>query len=175
MYLLINCLGIIVFLGIGVLCSKKRKEIQWRSVGKTPVFLVDDFRFKLGLGSDEYKIMSNFKKKVLDIAVTQVNEKTDIVTAYEQHKAGRNITGFSFSFSSKKTRDDESESSKKLSDKQIRLFANKLAHYDPFASQKAAVGETYEDLEKRLLIELQDVKNVRKYAGALKELGLEVL
>ena len=33
MYLLINCLGIIVFLGIGVLCSKKRKEIQWRSVG----------------------------------------------------------------------------------------------------------------------------------------------
>lgn len=88
--------------------------IQWRSVGKTPVFLVDDFRFKLGLGSDEYKIMSNFKKKVLDIAVTQINEKTDIVTAYEQHKAGRNITGFSFSFSSKKTRDDESESSKNL-------------------------------------------------------------
>ena len=33
MYLLINCLGIIVFLGIGILCSKKRKEIQWRSVG----------------------------------------------------------------------------------------------------------------------------------------------
>ncbi len=33
MYFLINCLGIIVFLAIGVLCSKKRKEIHWRSVG----------------------------------------------------------------------------------------------------------------------------------------------
>lgn len=149
--------------------------IQWRSVGKTPLFLVDDFRFKLGLGIDEYKIMSNFKKKVLDAALTQINEKTDIVASYEQHKSGRNITGFSFSFRSKKTKDDENESPKKLSDKQIRLFANKLANYDPFASQKAAVGETYEDLEKRLLIELQDVENVRKYAGTLKELGLLAL
>ncbi|MCI6159285.1 MAG: nucleoside transporter C-terminal domain-containing protein [Selenomonadaceae bacterium] len=32
-YLLINVLGILVFIGIGVLFSKKRKEIQWRSVG----------------------------------------------------------------------------------------------------------------------------------------------
>ncbi|EXB22556.1 replicase domain protein [Acinetobacter baumannii 1419130] len=63
---------------------------------------------------------------------------------------------------------------KKLTDKQIQFFANKLAHYDPFASQKAAVGESYDDLEKRLLIELQDAELVRKYAGVLKELGLEV-
>ena len=46
---------------------------------------------------------------------------------------------------------------KKLTDKQIQFFANKLAHHDPFASKKAAVGESYADLEKRLLIELQDV------------------
>lgn len=148
--------------------------IQWRSIGKTPVFLVDDFRFKLGLGSDEYKIMSNFKKKVLDAALTQINEKTDIVASYEQHKSGRNITGFSFSFLPKKTKDDEKDSSKRLSDKQIMLFANKLAHHDPFASQKAAVGESYKDLEKRLLVELRDIKNVRKYVDVLKDLGFEV-
>ncbi|AVI35097.1 replicase domain protein (plasmid) [Acinetobacter baumannii] len=64
--------------------------------------------------------------------------------------------------------------SQKLTDKQIQFFANKLAHHDPFASQKAAVGESYADLEKRLLIELEDVQNVRKYAGVLKDLGLEV-
>ena len=56
---------------------------------------------------------------------------------------------------------------KKLTDKQIQFFANKLAHHDPFASKKAAVGESYADLEKRLLIELQDVEFVRKYAGVL--------
>ena len=63
---------------------------------------------------------------------------------------------------------------KKLTDKQIQFFANKLAHHDPFASQKAAVGESYADLEKRLLIELQDPEVVRKYADFLKELGLDV-
>ena len=63
---------------------------------------------------------------------------------------------------------------KKLSDKQIKFFANKLAHHDPFASQKAAVGESYADLEKRLLIELQDPEVVRKYSSVLKELGLEI-
>ena len=60
---------------------------------------------------------------------------------------------------------------KKLTDKQIQFFANKLAHHDPFASKKVAVGESYADLEKRLLIELQDVEFVRRYAGVLKELG----
>jgi CNT family concentrative nucleoside transporter/purine nucleoside transport protein len=33
MYFVINVLGVAVFLAIGVLLSKKRKEIQWRSVG----------------------------------------------------------------------------------------------------------------------------------------------
>lgn len=33
MYLAINVLGIVIFLAIGVLFSKKRKEIQWRSIG----------------------------------------------------------------------------------------------------------------------------------------------
>ena len=33
MYFVINVIGILVFLGMGVLFSKKRREIQWRSVG----------------------------------------------------------------------------------------------------------------------------------------------
>lgn len=33
MYFVINLLGVVVFLAIGVLFSKKRKEIQWRCVG----------------------------------------------------------------------------------------------------------------------------------------------
>ena len=33
MYLSINVLGIVIFLAIGVLFSKKRKDIQWRSIG----------------------------------------------------------------------------------------------------------------------------------------------
>jgi plasmid replication initiation protein len=149
--------------------------IQWRSVGKTPMFALDDFRFKLGLAEGEYAKMANFKARVLDTALNQINELTDIIASYEQHKNGRAICGFSFTFTTKhQTKEVTHTKAKKLTDKQIQFFANKLAHYDPFASQKAEVGESYADLEKRLLIELQDTELVRKYAGVLKELGLEV-
>lgn len=147
--------------------------IQWRSVGKTPLFKIEDFRFKLGLGSDEYQIMGNFKKKVLDLALTQINDKTDIVATYEQHKSGRTITGFSFSFITKNVESYRQVVPKKLSEKQIKLFANKLANYDPFASQKAEVGESYADLEKRLNIELKDPNLVEKYSVFFNDLGLD--
>lgn len=32
MFFFVNLLGLVVFLGIGVLASRNRKEIQWRSV-----------------------------------------------------------------------------------------------------------------------------------------------
>jgi len=148
--------------------------IQWRSVGKTPMFALDDFRFKLGLAEDDYVKMANFKARVLDTALNQINELTDIIASYEQHKNGRVISGFSFTFTTKHQPKEITHKAKKLTEKQIQFFANKLAHHDPFASKKAAVGESYADLEKRLLIELQDVEFVRKYAGVLKELGLDV-
>jgi plasmid replication initiation protein len=75
--------------------------IQWRSVGKTPIFELEMFRGQLGLSVNEYQRMHHFKARVLDLAVAQINEHTDITASYEQHKAGRVITGFSFKFKQK--------------------------------------------------------------------------
>lgn len=77
--------------------------IQWRSNGKTPVFDLLTFRQQLGVEAHQYKTMSNFKTYVLDFALKQVNELTDITAKYEQHKQGRSISGFSFSFKQKRT------------------------------------------------------------------------
>ena len=85
----------------------------------------------------------------------------------EQHKTGRMIGGFSFTFITK-------QQPKEVTHSKAKKLTDKLAHHDPFASKKAAVGESYADLEKRLLIELQDPEVVRKYADVLKELGLDV-
>ena len=41
------------------------------------------------------------KKRVLDPAIKQINEHTDITVKVEQHKTGRSITGFSFKFKPK--------------------------------------------------------------------------
>jgi plasmid replication initiation protein len=44
--------------------------------------------------------MNNFKSRVLE-SIKQINEHTDITVSYEQHKRGRNISGFSFRFKPK--------------------------------------------------------------------------
>ena len=49
--------------------------IAWRSTGKTPIIEIQKFRQKLGVLDTEYKQMNDFKKRVLDIAINQINEK----------------------------------------------------------------------------------------------------
>lgn len=74
---------------------------QWRAMSKTPIFPIWEFRQKIGVIDNDYMRMDHFKSKVLDFAITQINTHTDIMVSYEQHKAGRTITGFSFTFKNK--------------------------------------------------------------------------
>ena len=75
--------------------------ISWKSTGRTPIIDIADFRSKLGLEINEYQKMINFKNRVLEPAIQQINELTDIVVKYEQFKSGRSISGFQFSFKHK--------------------------------------------------------------------------
>ena len=84
--------------------------VSWRTAGKTPVFELQEFRSQLGLEPNEYDRIQNFKQRVLDNALEQVNENTDITASYEQHKAGRTITGFSFTIKAKKKKAEPKKS-----------------------------------------------------------------
>ena len=70
--------------------------IQWREARKTPLFELEVFREQLGLGVDDYKRMSDFKRRVLDASVKEINNKTDIKVSYTQEKRGTTIVGFKF-------------------------------------------------------------------------------
>jgi len=72
--------------------------IAWKSTHKTPIFEISHFRESLGVASNEYLDIRNFKRRVLDLAINQINEYSNIRIECEQHKKGRKITGFSFSF-----------------------------------------------------------------------------
>lgn len=69
---------------------------QWISVINTPVFELAKLRYQLGLLPHENARMNNFKAKVLDRAVDEINTHTDLFVTYEQVKKGRTITGFKF-------------------------------------------------------------------------------
>jgi plasmid replication initiation protein len=76
--------------------------IQWKVPGSTPLLKIDEFRSQLGLLKHEHSQMCHFKKYALDLAVSQINEHTDIFVAYQQVKLGRVITGFTFMLTQKK-------------------------------------------------------------------------
>ena len=81
--------------------------VQWKTAKKTPLLQLDCFREQLGVDDTEYKLMSDFKKRVLNVAVDEINEKTDLKVSYEQVKKGRTITGFKFKILTKDTKQDD--------------------------------------------------------------------
>jgi plasmid replication initiation protein len=91
--------------------------IQWRSIGNTPVIEINQFREQLGVGVNEYERMHNFKARVLDLAVNEINKHTDILVSYEQRKAGRTVTGFTFTLKQKKQPKDVTPKPKKAEPK----------------------------------------------------------
>ena len=159
--------------------------IQWRSVGKTPLFDLQQFRQQLGVEPMQYKTMSNFKKYVLDFAVQQVNEHTDITVKYDQHKQGRIITGFTFNFKvktkSKKTIESERDSDTpdmltplKMTDKKRGAFASKLSQMSELSSY-AKQGEDYKQFATRIEAELLDEKEQALYVPYLEKLGFKTI
>jgi plasmid replication initiation protein len=71
---------------------------QWNlnKVKEIPNFDLSTLREQFGLEKHEYERLDNFKKKVLDKAVKEINDHTDINISYSQIKSGRVITGFKF-------------------------------------------------------------------------------
>ena len=151
--------------------------IAWRSSGSTPIIPLTDFRKKIGVLDSEYKRMYDFKKYVLDIAIKQINEHTDITVKVEQHKTGRSITGFSFNFKQKKSVTAEinnlaQRKIKQLTDSQRHLFANKLSVLPEMGSYSQGT-ETFEQFAVRIAEMLKDYKNIEELLPYLQKVGFK--
>ena len=156
--------------------------IAWRSTGKTPIIELEEFRRRIGVLDDEYTRMGNFKDRVLNLAISQVNEHTDIFIKCEQHKRGRLITGFSFTFKQKQNLPKEKiekaalkdlntvDTFHKLTEKQLDMFSNKLAEL-PAVQTMAYVGEDMKLFVARLRMMLMDVEQQKVLLPYLKEVG----
>ena len=156
--------------------------IQYRSTGKLNISL-NDLRLRLGLLENEYYQMSMFKKRVLDLAVSQINEHTDITVKYEQVKQGRTIIGFTFTFKQKpskatahQTQRDENNldlfSIENMTDKQIAVFSKKLAEL-PELGNLAKRGDSVEQFAQMIANELRNQSLQGKYVEHLRKVGFK--
>lgn len=91
-----------------LLTSKHAKRIyticsQWKDKPETPKFRLLELKQILGLadakGHEQYSEVSMFKAKVLDVAVKQINELTDLRIGYRLHKSGRSFENLVFTVS----------------------------------------------------------------------------
>ena len=154
--------------------------MQWKSVGKTPMHELNQFRSQLGIGVNEYDRMEAFKRRVLDIAIKQINEFSDITVKYEQHKKGRAISGFSFTFKQKKTNlpitDKRAPNTidifSKMTDSQRHLFANKLSRLPEMNSYSQGT-ESFEQFAVRISEMLKDAKKFEELFPYLQKVGFK--
>lgn len=144
--------------------------IQWRSIGKTNQISLAELREKLGL-VDEYQRIESFKRRVLDLAISQINEHTDINAEYQQHKQGRVIIGFTFKFKVKKNKKKTAlEAEKKdtdngdmftigeLNSKQLGRIARNpsfIADYNHLVSSTSPAGQDPKEWEFEMINRLK--------------------
>ena len=73
--------------------------VQYLSIGHRE-FELAWLRKTLALDS-EYTALCDFKKRVINVAVAQINAHSDLTARYDQRKTGRNVTHLIFTFSLK--------------------------------------------------------------------------
>ena len=73
--------------------------LQYLGLGKRE-FEIPRLKETLGM-EGEYPDIDNFKKRVIDSSVKQINAHTDITTSYTQRKTGRNVTHLNFKIDAK--------------------------------------------------------------------------
>src|SRR5690606_16469831 len=154
--------------------------IAWREVGKVPQLELSEFRNRLGLLESEYTAMSDFKKRVLEPSIKQINEHTDITVTYEQHKKGRLISGFSFRIKQKQkekkieTHRDPNTADlfTKMTDAQRHMFSHKLSEM-PEMSKYSQGTESYQQFAVRIAEMLLQPDKFRELYPLLEKAGFK--
>ena len=165
--------------------------MQWIGNRNPPIIKLEDFRERLGLVGNQYETMSDFKKRVLNPSLAEINLKTNIEAEYQQEKEGVKIVGFKLISKYKKAikkkvvdvnkevkSEEKTQTSKKipaLSDAQIETFGDKLYKNfdfkrDVLGQDSLFMGKSNDDcrrLIKKLLADQNKVNEWGKYMLAV--------
>lgn len=145
--------------------------VQFRSTGKLRITL-EELRFRLGLLDTEYATMGNFKMRVLDLAVNQINEHTNLKVEYTQKKRGRIIESFEFTFTEKAKKEKLVNGDYTISESQLIFFSSKLSKMHELG--KYSKESNYEHYAMRIAKELKESAERRAfYKPYLEKIGFK--
>ena len=120
---------------------------QWRQAGEREL-AVDEIRRMFGV-TDSYKAIKDLKKYVIEPAVRDVNGCSDLTVEWCQRKAGRKVAAIQFTFLPKAAK-KEAES---IASTTNRRHDGRITRAE--IERRARPGESYEDAERRLEVEMR--------------------
>lgn len=132
---------------------------------------IDKLKFALNVPADAYDgRMNNFRKKVLDDPIAEINEKTIYQMSYKVVKQGRKVTGFEFHMDMRAVpvEDERQKYSNKAIDQLLKLGFNLTA-----AQEILAACHTEDDCLNRIVTaqKILQKQKMRKQVPVDNELG----
>jgi plasmid replication initiation protein len=154
--------------------------MQFKSTGYCKISL-DDLRYSLAL-FDKYDATKDLKKRVIDTAINEINEKSPYSVKYELIKSGRKFTHLELKFKSKKGSKPTVKDSKRdpetpdlfipMTDAQRYLFAAKLSEM-PEMSKYSQGTESYQQFAIRIADMFLDTEKFRELLPLLRKAGFQ--
>lgn len=117
--------------------------VQWNSTGTREIEL--DWLKKTFQITETYAEIRNFKARVIEPAITQINSHSDLTVSYTQRKTGRVVTHFTFVFSPKAAVKPKGSIKKKP---HVGTTINGVLKAD--IERLARAGESYEQAAARI-------------------------
>ena len=157
--------------------------MQFRETGFCKIS-IDDLRCALDL-NEKYHLFADLKRRVVDTAIDEINEKSPYSVKYELIKKGRTYTHLELRFEEKKTEKGQSKCPKtidmfdepqdtfvRMSEQQLSTFSTKLADL-PGVQAMADAGEDMKPFIARLRSMLESHEKQKKLLPYLKEIGFK--
>ncbi len=135
--------------------------MQWKTTGTREVE-IDWLKKQFQLDAS-YDRMNNFKARVIEPAIKDINENSNFNVAWEQRKTGRRVTHLTFTFAEKQP--EPPPQAKPAKPKAKGKMINGVVQSEIEA--KARVGESYEAAAER--IKKEKAANVNKLREAIKK------
>lgn len=158
---------------------------KWKDLGKTKMMYIDEWKEFFGV-ADKYPRTAEFKRRVLDPAIAEVNAQGDFRISLEQLKVGRTITHFQIII--KKLKTEKTKENKptdttgrdkntpdmfhKMTESQLDTFSGKLSDLSAVQSL-ANVGESMQSFKARLRSMLKDPERQKELQPYLKQVGFK--
>jgi len=116
--------------------------IRYQTIKTTPWFDLCVFKKLMGVEPQKYAVFKDFRKRVIDVAVTEVNKHTYYDVAYDLKKMGRKVVAIKFHVGTKNT---ELSETKKLATETDDLYQRLVAQFEFQPAQARAVLNEYPD------------------------------